>query len=279
MSERKAPSMVHNYDYGSNHLEGSKDAAFQKLICNLLLSVHPICINKCSNPLSISNIFKYYLNYQTIWLEYERNICQSDNVGKINYLLYYASRYSNIIVVKWCLENGSTGFLADRIDALLVAAFYGNIKVVKFLINKCNNTYNQINNALSGAAVIGCLEIVKLLIAAGADVRSFNNNALLCASYTKHLEVVKLLIDEGADIHAQNDSALRNASETGNLELVKLLINKGANIHADNNVAVRMAAKNLKLEVVKFLIDRGADIHAQNDCTLKYAIRHHNRDV
>ena len=57
--------------------------SFKKLICNLLLNVHPICTNKWSHPLTMLLIHKYYLNVQTVYSEYKlvKYKCKLENIN------------------------------------------------------------------------------------------------------------------------------------------------------------------------------------------------------
>lgn len=76
---------------------------FKKLICNLLLDVHPTCINKWSHPILLRPIHQFYLNQNTVYLEYafKNNIYMSN----ISDLLEYSAINGNIIISKWCLKN------------------------------------------------------------------------------------------------------------------------------------------------------------------------------
>ena len=138
---------------------------FRKLICNLLLDLHPICINRWSHPLCAKFIHQFYLNFRTIYLEYKKGL--SFRTGK--YLdkydvLSYSVTYGNILIFKWCLKNATY----------------------------MHNTH-FLTQPLQDAAYYGHLEIVKLLIKYGANVRYRNHRALRCAKHNNHLEIVKLL--------------------------------------------------------------------------------------
>ena len=226
--------------------------AFRKLICNLLLGVHPGCTNKWMHPICAKSIHKYYLNYETVYLEYRNSAIYE--IENINDLLIYASIYNIIIIVKWCLKNKTN--VRIRINyALPLAAQNGNLKIVKLLLAAGEYSYG-INDALKGAAERG------------------------------HINVVQLLLAAKADIHANNDAALRYAAQYGHLEVIKLLLADGANIQAYNNWALRHAVYNGHLETVRLLLDNGADIHTHDryvrgeyDNPLPYAIRNNNLEM
>ena len=169
----------------SIELNPSSPIHFQKIICNLLLNIHPICVNRWSHPLSIIDTFKFYLNYHTVYLEYNNTIADN-TVGDLNDTLKYASEYGNIIIVKWCLKNN-----ANHKKALLFAALKDHLK------------------------------IVKLLLAVGADVHAENDYALQYAVKNGNLEIVQLLLANGANIHAQDDNALQNAAYGNYTEIIK----------------------------------------------------------
>jgi hypothetical protein len=90
----------------------------------------------------------------------------------------------------------------------------------------------------------GDIEVIKELIESGADIHVDNGYALRYASYYGHLEIVKYLVEQGADIHAMDDDALRWASYYGHLEVVKYLVEQGVDIHVLNDETLRVASEN-----------------------------------
>lgn len=199
--------------------------SFRKFICNLLLDVHPICINKWSHPFSIINIYKFYLNARTICQEYVKNIKVRKGI-KEKYYMNHLIENNCIAAIKW--------FLANKI------AVYNN------------------NDALSVAAKFGHLEIVKLLLAAGADIHTTYDRALINAVDYGHLEVVRLLLEKGADVEANNNLALSLAVGNNYLEIVKLLLDNGADIHNDDEIIIFIARKCDNKQMIELLLDRGA---------------------
>ena len=133
---------------------------FKNIVCNLLLNLHPICVNNWMHPLCIKSIYKFYLNCRTIFLEYNGDR-YTLNIH-IHEALLSAANYGNIIIVKWCLKND-------------------------------------------------------------ADIHSYDEGALKCAVYNNDLELVQLLLDKGANVHAINDAILQQASKYQFLEVVQLL--------------------------------------------------------
>lgn len=167
--------------------------SFKKLTCNLLLDLHPICVNRWSHPICLKSINNYYpYNYYTFYLEYDTKIT-SDTVSDLDDTLRYGSTYGNIIMVKWCLKNG-----AENKYAILCAAEKGHLEIVKLLLNR------------------------------GDDIHIWDNYALRQAVNNGHLEVVQLLLEKGADVHANNDCLLEDAAFYNYPEIIKILIEYGA---------------------------------------------------
>ena len=206
--------------------------SFKKLICDILLDLHPICTNKWMHPILTKSIHHYYLKHKTILHEYkkikERRRIPSDRTLHIDD--FRAEKYGNIIIVKWYLKN-----------------------------NK-NDDYR--NEALCWAADHGHLEIVRLLITAGTDIHVWDDYALRYSAENGHLEIIKLLIAAKANIHAWDDYALQQAVRNGHLKVVQLLVDNGANIPAWNDYTLQLAVRNGDSEIVKLLVDKGANIHS-----------------
>jgi ankyrin repeat protein len=73
----------------------------------------------------------------------------------------------------------------------------------------------SLTNDLSDAAVAGDLKIVKYLVEKGANVHYHYEYPLRCAAFNGHLEVVKYLVEKGADISVYDHSALKLALAYG----------------------------------------------------------------
>ena len=86
------------------------------------------------------------------------------------------------------------------------------------------------DEALKLAAEYGNLEVVKHLLELGANLHADNDWALRSAAAKGHLEVVKYLVEQGADLHAMNDWALRFAAKNVHLEVVKYFVERGADL-------------------------------------------------
>lgn len=76
---------------------------------------------------------------------------------------------------------------------------------------------------LINAVKYGNLKLVKELIEQGTDIHIHNGYALRLAAKKGRLEIVKYLVEMGAYIHAVDDFALRFAKANGHTEVVEYL--------------------------------------------------------
>lgn len=97
-------------------------------------------------------------------------------------------------------------------NALMMAAFIGDLSTVEYLIDKRNARINKDGwTPLHYAAINGDLEIVNYLLKHGAEVDCPSPNEttpLMLAARYGHIRVVKLLLDKGADLSAINQQDL-----------------------------------------------------------------------
>jgi uncharacterized protein len=93
-------------------------------------------------------------------------------------------------------------------NALMIAAYKGNVAAVKALIAKEAEVNKPGWTALHYAATVGNDEIVKILLDESAyiDAESPNSTTpLMMAARGGHVSTVKLLLDEGADATLKNN--------------------------------------------------------------------------
>jgi ankyrin repeat protein len=133
-----------------------------------------------------------------------------------------ASGVNDTALVKFLLEKGGKAVLAPPGGpmALINAAFYGNVELVKLLLAQgvdVNSTSpaetTRVKNGPIGigsltpliiSAASGDTEVVRILLQAGArvdaqDVRGMTPLMLALATDHPNRDIVKLLIDKGAD--------------------------------------------------------------------------------
>lgn len=116
---------------------------------------------------------------------------------------------------------------------IILAAYHGREKVVKFLLDK-NVNINEASDygtPLMAAVVKGSETIVKLLLdkKANTDITDINGfTALHYATQFKRVEIIALLIQAGADYKlkdGKNKSSYDYALESKNKEIIKLFNN------------------------------------------------------
>lgn len=190
--------------------------------------------------------------------------CMDDNSETPAFI---AAKNNNLAVLRVLVENGTD--LAwencDGMDILHVAARYGNVEVVKALL-QYGVEVKGINpmTALHYAAQEGHIEVVTALIDAGADVDMVDHNghsALYYASEGGHTAVVAVLLDHGANPNAglygrlyEGSTPLMVASKKDHIDVVKLLVERGADVRMKDNTG-RTALEIAKglTQVVEYL--------------------------
>ncbi|WCR59755.1 MAG: Phosphocholine transferase AnkX [Wolbachia endosymbiont of Ctenocephalides felis wCfeF] len=177
------------------------------------------------------------------------------------------------------LDNGLR--YGEKLTLLHLAAKYGKLETVKYLIEEKNVDINKVDRhgctALYWAAKHGHLEVVKYFIEEkNVDINledGSSRNALHWAARHGHLEVVKYFIEEkNVDINKIDEygnHALHWAARHGHLEVVKYFIEeKNVDVNKVDRIgqnALHLAAGNGHLEVVKYFIEeKNVDINLED---------------
>jgi len=144
--------------------------------------------------------------------------------------------------------------------ALLRACVYGNLPLVKFLLEK--GVCRKIDDSLYEAAFRGHLDIVKLLVREGAKLHFSNTgrSGIISAIWKGHLDIVKFFFESGIELHYHIDYLLGDAIVAGELEVAKFLITSGANIHAIKQEVLHSSVMSNRFDSVCFFIQNGGDI-------------------
>ncbi|KAJ5973963.1 hypothetical protein N7481_011173 [Penicillium waksmanii] len=201
------------------------------------------------------------------------------------------------------LEKGADSKAADAdgVTPLVVAAFYGNLEFVEWLLRMGASIEptNGDKSALQMASLGGHDAIVKILPAAGADANAQGGDYFLLDSgvsinaqggeYGNALPAA-LLINFGADINTQGgkygNALLAAVLEKNTEAVVHLLLNSGADINAQEgeygNALQAAATRGENIEVIQLLLNSGAEINAQGGeygSALDAAIKHEHTEV
>jgi len=174
--------------------------------------------------------------------------------------------------------------------ALFLAAYHGNVEIVKLLLAKgAEINPKNADYPLDGAIAANKPELVKLLLAKGAKVTG-DARPLDAAAMVGNLDIVKMLVAQGAEpwlrgdscvirvdeegkvtsttVHGTGDLPIHLAALSGHTELVDYFITLGIDVNAKGNSGVtplHLAAGKGHLETVQFLLTKGADVFARDD--------------
>ena len=192
-------------------------------------------------------------------------------------LLEYATMGGVLEVVKFLIENGAdpTVYSGEWLSLVELAAMHGRLDTIKYLLTdgKCRKAFLN-DNSVIVAAYNGFPKVVKYLIEQGKDIEGVLDyhdgngpiegfTALRAAAQENQVETVKLLCEMGANVNVQgDDTPLYSAAAEEHLEVVKVLIDYGAdvNLHLeDSSTALQSACTWENYEVAKYLLGQGAD--------------------
>ena len=209
-------------------------------------------------------------------------------------ILHLAARAEkpNKELVKYLLDNKE---IKQKLEArhkngwtaMHVAAFSGNLDILKELINQGadinaeNNDEETILHLAAGAQKPN-IELVKHLLESKGikqklEAKEKNGcTAMHISAFNGNLEILKELINQCADINAKNNDEetilhLASRTEKPNIELVKHLLESKEikqKLEAkakDGLTAMHLAAFYGNLEILEELIKQGADINAENN--------------
>lgn len=195
-----------SFNDGNNYQNDSAFLSLRKLVCNLLLGVHPICINKWMHPICTKYIHKYYINLKTIHNEYENtNKAVYIPIRICNDVCTISSCHNNVIVITWCLKNdvfpGVTNnsiLESKNIDSLqsfdIKSTFVATINI---------SARNEFYKEFRFITVQGPTESISQLLDSSVkcDV-SFTddsiNKALSIVKAHKHSEIIRIMLEINA---------------------------------------------------------------------------------
>ena len=127
--------------------------------------------------------------------------------------------WKNFEIAKFLIEKGADIYkvqidddIDDDTNAFTMAATFGALNILKYMINHKTPDDENLNNAFFGAAESGELPVVKYLMEE-QGVTADLNNAIVNAAFDGNLKIIKYLVEKGGDIHFNNDAALHNAEK------------------------------------------------------------------
>ena len=149
----------------------------------------------------------------------------------------------------------------------------GHLKIVKFLLEYGSKMSKD--ESLLIASEYGQIDIVKYLIEnAGANIDHEDPETgytpIFEATYGNHLDVVKYLVENGSKLTGIIfNSIIVGASKNGYIKILDYLAKNGVDMESKNNdgdTRLHSAVKeNHKIESVKCLIENGADLEAKDE--------------
>ncbi|XP_040846595.1 protein fem-1 homolog A isoform X2 [Ochotona curzoniae] len=159
---------------------------------------------------------------------------------------------------------------------LLIAARYGHLEVVEYLVDRCGASVEAggsvhfdgetIEGAppLWAASAAGHLSVVRSLLRRGASVNRTtrtNSTPLRAACFDGHLDVVRYLVGEHqADLEVANrhgHTCLMISCYKGHREIARYLLERGARVNrrsAKGNTALHDCAESGSLEILQLLL-------------------------
>ena len=239
--------------FGENHLKGEYEvreiAEATENMMQLIIACGAVCLHKRRKLVMLSSDFdrdKFLAGLLTIQEE-ERVAAENLAEGTLNRLfsaLMFAAFWGDLEIVRALLDNGALPLAVNHHhkNALMLAAEYGHLEIVRLLLNyniNVNSLADDDETALSYAAQKGYYSVCQLLLQSGAEsniTESFM--PLHNAAANGHAEVCTLLIRHGAEINLKNISdktPLYCAVEYEQLSICKLLLKSGANINFRNS--------------------------------------------
>ncbi|MDA0976739.1 MAG: ankyrin repeat domain-containing protein [Proteobacteria bacterium] len=229
---------------------------------------------------------EYFTN--TIGLINQNDIEEGTNDELISYSGEYILKYLNYLpqpqhsnietAVELLKQSSKHSFnIKENWTPLMISSFYGNIQVVKYILNENEKDINFVDDsghtALMLAGEKGYSEVVQYLLDKNASTKVTDKNnwtPLMVASQNGNLDIIKHLLDKNADIEARNingDTSLIIACCNNHLDVTQFLTSKGANIEAKNKdgwTPLMWASRYGHLGVAQYLISKGADIEAND---------------
>jgi ankyrin repeat protein len=201
----------------------------------------------------------------------------------------YESQEAGLRVAELLLEHEAdvSARRRDHSTPLHVASYYGNIEIVRLLLDNGANADAKSVIEESPLHKVSCGEyelqeagarVAQLLLEHGADVNAKchdRSTPLHLAALNGKLEIARSLLDWSADVNVESDdgeTALHKVScaeyEEAGVRVTGLLLERGADVNAlcdDRSTPLHLASYNGKSEIARLLLDHDADANAESD--------------
>jgi ankyrin repeat protein len=193
----------------------------------------------------------------------------ADPTVNTNAGLLTAIRTGNIPLAIYLISKGADIHFMDNF-ALEVAVQYGNLNMLKWLVEVIKMSLNGRTDLMENAIVYRHPELVRYLADKGVPITTHSLSKIV---YTGDIDLLKYAVSKGADLRADNDKIFQDSPYSKNLDMVKYLISQGVNIHANKDEVLFYAVRASTLDILKYLIEElGMDPHTKNDKLLDSAI-------
>lgn len=164
-------------------------------------------------------------------------------------------------------QDEQTITAVTKTDALIAAAKYGNMEMVKLLLDK-GATDDAKRNAFVRAATGNRIRVLELFLANGVDVNSHDDDsgstALHWATSNSNGALVSWLLSHGSDINSRDlkgKTPLMIAALSDSQECATVLLRRGADVNAVDNQgmsALSKAIESHKFDVANLLRNGGS---------------------
>lgn len=237
----------------------------------------------------VSNDIPY--NAITKWKSVDLIRLVFENMGdeaNIDYLTEYAMKKGRMDVIKHFVEKFGVDWGPLSISPLWSACFYGQMEIVKYLIEQKNANINQSDRSqfspLGIAVSRNQLRIAEYLLNKKCDINNpdhFHRNPMSIACRNGNLRMLKLLVKHGMVLDQPDnlgETPFSNAIKHGYLEIMKYLVetvkvdvNKP---NRNNQSPLYVAACCGRFGVVKYLCDqKGIQFKPHDARSFQYSIQ------
>ncbi|XP_048471902.1 ankyrin repeat and death domain-containing protein 1A isoform X3 [Rhincodon typus] len=211
-------------------------------------------------------------------LDHNASVDDQDSFG-MNALLL-AAWFGHLRILRTLVNVGAKLSCENKngLNLLHCAARRGHIKILEFIMEDLEDIWldkpdNMQRTALHLAASYGNLEVVEFLIGSGC-VHGLKdkeqNTPLHLSARSGHVEVLQKIVETAVDLDEKNwegETALHLAAEEGHSNCVKVLLNGTCDVNAQTNknmTALHYAACHGWVKVAELLIEADINVDAVN---------------